>query len=140
VTSTANNVVDSGQNALTAAGETLGSVELVDDAAPQAAIEPTATAPTTSTPWYLDLLQKYGKWLVIGIGALSALIAGVLLLGKRRRKDDDMLEFGDDVEFLDDEDDGVQIVAEGLLAVQQQRQLLSITMKLKSLVLKSKHP
>ncbi len=114
VADAANSAIGAGENALTAAGQTLGEVELVDDNATQAAIE-AAAAPTTqtqATPWYLDLLQKYGKWLVIGIGALSALIAGVLLLGKRRPKDDDMLDYGDDVEFLDDENDGVQIMGD----------------------------
>ena len=61
----------------------------------------------------MGLLQKYGKWIVGGIGALSALILGVLLLGKRRRKAaDEMLEYGDEVEFLDENDDQVQLQTE----------------------------
>ena len=106
----ANGVVDSGENALTAAGEELGEVELVEETGAEA-IEP-AAQPAPQVPWYMDLLQKYGKWLVIGIGAICALFAGLLLLGKRRNKDEDMLDVGDDVEFLDDEDD-VQLHADG---------------------------
>ena len=107
----ANGVVDSGENALTAAGEQLGEVELVPETNTAAAVEP-AVQQAPPAPWYLELLQKYGKWLVIGIGGLCALLAGLLLLGKRRNKDEDMLDVGDDVEFLDDED-GVQLHAEG---------------------------
>ena len=107
----ANGVVDSGENALTAAGEQLGEVELVPETNTAAAVEP-AVQQAPPAPWYMELLQKYGKWLVIGIGGLCALLAGLLLLGKRRNKDEDMLDVGDDVEFLDDEDD-VQLHAEG---------------------------
>ena len=106
VTDAAGNATDAAQNALAAGGEKLPEVELVPDVnAPEVDIAP----PAVQTPWYTDLLQKYGKWLVIGIGALCALGLGLLLLGKRRKKDDDMLDYGDDVEFLDDEDDGVQL-------------------------------
>jgi len=109
VSDAAGSVVDSGENALTAAGQELAQVELVEEP-----VEPTAVSEPApqAAPWYMELLQKYGKWLVIGIGALSALFAGLLLLGKRRNKNEEMLDYGDDVEFLDDEDDGVQIHAE----------------------------
>lgn len=108
-------VADAGQNALTAAGQQLGEVELVDDsqnvAATTQAVETAIEPQSKPVPWYMELIEKYGKWLVIGIGAISALLAGLLLLGKRRRKDEDMLDYGDDVEFFDD-DDGVEIHAE----------------------------
>ena len=110
------NVADSaaatGENALTAAGETLDQVELVDDTQAADVVAATSATAAEKAPWYVDLLQKYGKWLVIGIGALSALFAGLLLLGKRRNKNDERLDYGDEVEFLDDEDDGVQVHAD----------------------------
>jgi len=110
ITDTAGNATDAAQNALTAAGEKLPEVELVPEpTVPEVDITP----PAVQTPWYTDLLQKYGKWIVIGLGALSALGLGFLLLGKRRKKDEDMLDYGDDVEFFDDEDDSVQLHAEG---------------------------
>jgi len=114
----ANNAVDATQNAVSAAGSNLGEVELIGDDA-TAAVD-TATAATQNTPaqpaapWYLDLLQKYGKWLVMGIGGLCALLAGILLLGKRRKKDDDeMLDYGDDVEFLDDDEVEIRMDSAG---------------------------
>ncbi len=108
VTNTAGDATDAARNALSNAGEKLPEVELVEPEAPEAQIAP----PVKQTPWYTDLLQKYGKWLVIGIGALCALGAGLLLLGKRRKKDDDMLDYGEDVEFFDDEDDSVDLHVE----------------------------
>ncbi len=103
-------VMSTGENALTAAGQELEQVELVDDTVVQEAVtEPVVSEPV---PWYMDLLQKYGKWIVIGIGALSALFAGLLLLGKRRGKNEDRLDYDDDVDFFDDEDEGVQIHAD----------------------------
>jgi len=106
-------------NALTSNGETLESVELVGDSTePVAAVveaNPATGNPATgeTTPFYMELLQKYGKWVVAGIGGLSALLLGVLLIGKRRRKAaDEMLDHGDEVEFLDSEDDDVQIHTE----------------------------
>jgi len=107
------------ENALTAAGETLPSVELVDNSdvpAEADAVEPVNIA-GESTPWYMGLLQKYGKWLVIGIGGLCALLLGALLLGKRRKDTDDRLEFDDEVEFLDDDIDNVQLHADGDMGV-----------------------
>lgn len=110
ITDTAGDAADGAQNALTAAGEQLPEVELVQEPAePEVNIAP----PAKQAPWYTELLQKYGKWLVIGIGALSALGLGALLLGKRRKKDDDRLDYSDDVEFFDDEEDGVELHAEG---------------------------
>ena len=113
VTDAAGDATDTAQNALTAAGEKLPEVELVPEVDPNAAAVEIAP-PAKQVPWYTDLLQKYGKWAVIGLGALSALGLGFLLLGKRRKKDDDMLDYGDDVEFFDDEVDEVQLHAEGV--------------------------
>lgn len=111
ITNSAGNVADSTANALTTTGDVLPEVELVSEpTAPEVEIAP----PVAQTPWYTELLQKYGKWIVIGLGALSALGLGFLLLGKRRKKDDDRLDFEDDVEFFDEEDDGVQLHAEGV--------------------------
>jgi len=97
------------ENALTAEGETLDSVELVEDAEPVDTAAESETATGETGPWYAGLLQKYGKWIVAGIGGLCALLLGMLLLGKRRKTADDRLEYGDEVEFMDGEDDGVQL-------------------------------
>ncbi len=100
---------DAATNAITEAGEKLPEVDLV----PEATVDTTATDTTAAPeaqPWYASLLQKYGKWIVIGIGALSALFAGLLLFGKRKRKDDEILDF-DEEEFASLDD--VDVTAEG---------------------------
>ena len=117
VAGAADTAANAGENALTAAGNTLGEVELLGneqtnndtDATATTAVSAATEPASAPAPWYSELLEKYGKWLVIGIGAISALLAGLLLLGKRKRKDEDILDYGDDVEFLDDEEDGVSI-------------------------------
>ena len=106
VTGAAENAADAGSNALTAAGQELGQVELV----PEAELENTAeiAPPVKQAPWYADLLAKYGKWLVAGLGAISALFLGLLLFKKRRNRDEEPLDFEDDVEFFEDDDVEVQ--------------------------------
>ncbi len=114
----AGDAAGSTRNALTDAGTELAEVELLSDnvansqgteqATEQAAQQTTAAIapPEKQAPWYAELLEKYGKWLVIGIGALSALAAAWLLFFKRRRKDEDHLEFDEDeVDLFDDEVD-----------------------------------
>jgi len=96
-------------NALSESGEPLENVQLIDQVeAENTAVEAPATG--EPAPFYMELLQKYGKWIVAGIGGLCALLVGVLLLGKRRRKAaDDMLDLEDDVEFLDNDDQATQL-------------------------------
>ncbi len=91
---------DAASNALTAAGEKLPEVDLLPETTNAVDAAATTTAAPTAQPWYAELLQKYGKWLVVGIGGLSALFAGILLFGKRKRKDDDILDF-DEEEFAE---------------------------------------
>ncbi len=98
----AGNAADSAQNALSNTGEQLSTVELLPDAN-VAPLATEITPPVKQTPWYTDLLQQYGKFLVIGIGAICALMAGWLLFFKRRRKEEDILDFEDDVEFVNDD-------------------------------------
>jgi len=106
---------DAATNAITQAGEKLPEVDLVpeptvDTTATDATAASTTTAAPEAQPWYASLLQKYGKWLVIGIGALSALFAGLLLFGKRKRNDDEILDF-DEEEFANLDD--VDVTTEG---------------------------
>jgi len=87
---------------------------LIDESAEgtEAVVEPVATT-GESQPFYMQLLQKYGKWIVAGVGGLCALLLGLLLLGKRRKAADERLDQVDEVEFLDDDDDVVQLHTEG---------------------------
>ena len=120
-----NEVLDTGTNALTQAGQTLEPVELLDSDADASAADNTAIAaaevntaiaaaeaPGEPKLWYQSLLEN--KSMAGVIGGLGLLTAGGLgwLLMRRRRRSDDELEFVDDVDFsqvqdVDDVDQGI---------------------------------
>ena len=119
ITSDAGEVVaDAGTNALTAAGQQLDQVELLEEVAAGDTAQAELSTPQVQTPWYQDLIQKYGKWLLIGIGGLSALMAGWLLFFRRRREAEEILDFGDEAEFVD-AGDADELAADGAMLAQQ---------------------
>ncbi len=105
VAGAAETVTDAGTNALTEAGQTLGEVDLVGDTTEAAATATAAVDPLASTAapeaWYQKLFREYGKLGIMGILALCGL-GLVGLLFKKKRKNDDRLDFTDEVEFIDD--------------------------------------
>lgn len=112
-------VVDSGTNALTEAGETLGEVELLSpdgDEVANAQTDDQTAAQTDNAAidsntsdeartWYQDFLDDPKRMAIAGVGALGLL--GVLgtLLFRRKRRDDDiddaMLGSIDEAQFND---------------------------------------
>ncbi len=109
----ANGVVESGTNALTEAGETLAQVELIGDdeevdaAAAEAEDEAAAVVapPVKQTTWYEDFLNDPKRLMIAGIGGIGLLgVLGTLLFRRKRREgdDDSMLDFDEDIEFIDD--------------------------------------
>jgi len=104
--------------ALAEAGESIGEVDLVDpdDAAEESAAvapaaENTRTAaaakPAEPTTWYENILGDKTKLGIAGVGALG--LAGVVgtLLFRRRRGDEELIDFDDEVEFIDENGVGV---------------------------------
>lgn len=101
--------VDSGANALTAAGESLAQVELLEEPAtpPVQTTEAVIPPPRKQTTWYEDFLADPKRMAIAGIGGVGLLgVLGTLLYRRRRLDDDDsMLDFDDEVEFIDDEEE-----------------------------------
>lgn len=95
-----------GTNALTEAGETLEQVELLGADADQADAESVIAPPVKQTSWYQDFLADPKRMAIAGIGGIGLLgVLGTLLFRRRSRDDEDaMLDVGDNVEFIDDEE------------------------------------
>jgi pilus assembly protein FimV len=110
---TVGEVVDSGNNALTEAGEDLGEVELFSEGDNQQALQADNTLnlqtevpapPVQTTAWYQNLLSQPVKLLIAGGALLGTLGLAALLLWRRRRSDDvdEETAFGDDIDFIDE--------------------------------------
>lgn len=108
-TDSAENIVDSGVNALTEAGETLAQVELFEE---EPSSDNTSTSdaviplPQKQTNWFEDLLDDPKRMMIAGIGGVGLLgVLGTLLFRRKRREDDDsMLGMSGDIEFIDDDE------------------------------------
>jgi len=112
------------ENALSAAGETLESVDLVgedsdaDGATPAEAEAAATAAEADAAPWYQTILQDKTRLAIAGAGALGLLgVIGALFWRRRRGQEDDDRLAGfhdDDVDIIDDsEADELQAEIDG---------------------------
>ncbi len=121
----AGEVVDSGVNALTEAGEELAQVELLgdDDATADSASEAEIAPPVVQSTWYQDFINDPKRMMIAGIGGVGLLGVVGTLLFRRRRRDEELLDF-DEADFNDDElaqmqahsDQGVDLSGAGVAA------------------------
>lgn len=120
----ANDGVDSGVNALTEAGEELAQVELLgDDEASADASEAEIAPPRMQSTWYEDFINDPKRMMIAGIGGVGLLGVVGTLLFRRRRRDEELLDF-DEADFNDDElaqmqahsDKGVDLSGAGVAA------------------------
>ncbi|MBX2835549.1 MAG: hypothetical protein KTR35_01765 [Gammaproteobacteria bacterium] len=110
-----------GSNALTAAGQALEEVEVIDSDADSSAASTeaeTSEAAATITPAakgnWLDTLKSgsAGMLAIAGLGLLAVIGLLATLLFRRRNKDsDELLDFHDEVDFID-EDEAAELQAE----------------------------
>ncbi|MGQ7843549.1 FimV/HubP family polar landmark protein [Granulosicoccus sp. 3-233] len=120
----AEEVADSGVNALTEAGEELAQVELLGDEEATGASEADESEavvppPRIQSSWYQDFINDPKRMMIAGIGGIGLLgVAGTLLF-RRRRRDEQLLDF-DEAEFNDEElaqsGKGVNLSGAGLAA------------------------
>lgn len=128
----AQELADTGSNALSEAGETLGQVELFEEETAEPATDTERVVPPSqqNSTWLQEFMSDPKRMMIAGIGGVGLLgVLGTLLFRRRRREDDSLLDFEDDVEFLDDQaadelqaevnaskDDGLDLGKAGLAA------------------------